>query len=405
MHLRSSLQKLRTCPEKREHADIFIYPWLHGEVIEASWYQVKLSGKQISYLMAPIHIWWDITQQCNFNCKHCYSDAKKNVQNELTTQEVFGIIEQLKEAQVGFVYILGGEPLIRPDFSQILERFHEKDIPLMLNTNGWFMDEQWANKIANSSVKHLRFSLDGSTPKTHDDLRGVKGSFERVIKGISICRKMNIPQISCSYTVTAKNIDEIRQTCELLVQMGVDAMQFGPLSSTGRATDHPELTLSSKDSNQLTDTIGELIQQYGHKIQIYSVDGTYDKPYTRMAKKGLIKPDFMGCQTGRTCCCIDWKGEVLPCILWRTPTAGSLRKSSFKEIWNDSPLFNFLRRYRGDEYQECKNCTYSDVCARECPLSTSQNTYTADARIARIAALQNIEIRPCVANCEICRSS
>jgi Fe-coproporphyrin III synthase len=361
---------------------------------------------KISYLAAPIYVWWDITQQCNFSCKHCYSNAKKTVKDELTTSEVFGIIKQLKEVQVGFVYILGGEPLIRPDFPLILDKFHEYGIPLMLNTNGWFMNEDWGRRIAESSVKHLRFSLDGSTAITHDDLRGVNGSYERVIEGIKICRKLNIPKISCSFTVTSKSIGEIRTTCELLVELGVDAVQFGPLAETGRAFAHPELTLSASDTHEVTRTIGECIKEYGRNIQIYSVDGTYDRPYTRLAKKGLIRPDFMGCQSGRTCCCIDWSGNVLPCIMWRNPIAGSLRKISFQEIWDKSPLFSYLRRNRGNEYPECKECTYSDVCARECPLSPSQNTHTTSKRIARLGVLKkNQHIRQCVASSEPCTIS
>ncbi len=363
-------------------------------------------ANQISHLAAPIHVWWDITQQCNFSCKHCYSNAQKTVKDELSTTEVFGIIDQLKEAQVGFVYILGGEPLIRPDFPHILERFRESGIPLMLNTNGWFINEEWGRRIANSSVKHLRFSLDGSTASTHDDLRGINGSFERVINGIKICRSLNIPKISCSYTVTSKSIGEIKSTCELLVELGVDAVQFGPLADTGRASDHSELTLSPSDTHDVTRIIGEGIQQYGQKIQIYSVDGTYDRPYTRLAKKGLIRPDFMGCQAGRTCCCIDWNGNVLPCIMWRNPTAGSLRETSFKEIWNNSRLFNHLRRNRGDEYPECKKCSYSGVCARECPLSPSQKTHSTSDRIARLDVMEKTpQIRPCVTGFELCKNS
>lgn len=324
----------------------------------------------------------------------------------MSTAEVFGIIEQLKESKIGFVYILRGEPLIRPDFPLILERFREKDIPLMLNTNGWFMTEDWGTRIANSSVKHLRFSLDGSTASTHDDLRGINGSFERVINGIKICRSLNIPKISCSYTVTSKSIGEIKPTCELLVELGVDAIQFGPLADTGRASDHPELTLSASDTHAVTKIIGECTRQYGQNIHIYSVDGTYDRPYTILAKRGLIRPDFMGCQAGRTCCCIDWKGDVLPCIMWRNPVAGSLRKTSFREIWDNSPLLNHLRRNRGTEYPECKNCNYSDVCARECPLSPSQNTYTTSDRIARLGVLEkSTRIRPCTAGFELCKNS
>src|SRR5512136_2615725 len=98
---------------------------MHEEVVQKSACQMRKSVHQISYLAAPIYVWWDITQQCNFSCKHCYSNAKKTVKDELSTAEVFGIIEQLKEAQIGFVYILGGEPLIRPDFPLILEKFQE----------------------------------------------------------------------------------------------------------------------------------------------------------------------------------------------------------------------------------------------------------------------------------------
>ena len=271
----------------------------------------------------------------------------------------------------------------------------------MLNTNGWFMNKEWAERIANSSVRHLRFSFDGATAKTHDELRGVEGSFERAVNGIRLCKSLNVPKISCSYTVTAKSIDDIPATCELLTSLGVDEIQFGPLSLTGRATDHPELTLSPADSNKLTNIIGECTRQYGGKIHIYSVDGTYDKPNTRLAKQGWIKPDFMGCQAGRTCCAINWKGEVLPCILWRTPTAGSLKESSFTEIWQTSPLFKHLRRNRGDEYAECKTCNYSDVCARECPLSPSQNTHTTNDRITQLATMQK-QLRPCITNSEPC---
>lgn len=361
-----------------------------------------MTTSQISYLSAPIHVWWDITQQCNFNCKHCYSNAKKTVEGELTTQEVFKIIEQLKEVQVGFVYVLGGEPLIRPDFSLILKKFAQENIPLMLNTNGWFMNSEWAQRIKNSSVKHLRFSLDGSKAQTHDDLRGIEGSFHRIINGIKTCREARIPKITCSYTVTAKNFTEIQDTCELVVSLGVDAIQFGPLSPTGRATDNPELTLTDSASRQLTNSVGECIKRYGDKIQIYSVDGTYDRPYTTLAKRGLIKPDFMGCQAARTCCCIDWQGEVLPCILWRSPTAGSLKTSSFKEIWSNSSLFTFLRRNRGIEFAECQMCDYSDVCARECPLSPSQKSHSADERISRLIDVKKLQIRPCAVPSEKC---
>lgn len=363
---------------------------------------------QISFLSAPLHIWWDITHRCNFNCKHCYSNSEVNTDGELTTREVFRIIDELKEMQVGYVYVLGGEPFIRTDFPAILEKFAENGISLMVNTNGWFINEEWVERLAKSTVKKLRFSLDGACPETHDNFRGMQGSYNRVINGIRLCRDSGIPDISCTYTLTKENYNEIMQTCELLVKLKVDSVQFGPISQTGRASEHPELILDPIDTRKIANILDECINKYGDRLFIYSVDGTYDRHFTRLAKKGLIKPDFMGCQAGRTCCCIDWKGDVIPCLLWRDPIAGSLRKQTFRDIWDNSPLFNDLRMPRGNRYPECTTCYYSDVCARECPLSPSQKDCNAQQRTEGIKKLQKRieDLRPCMItsqSAELCK--
>lgn len=360
----------------------------------------------ISCLSAPIHVWWDITRQCNFACKHCYARARPRADNELTTDEALDAINQLKAMQVGYVYVLGGEPLMRPDFATILDYFRQCDIPLMLNTNGWFVDEPWAQRLAQSSVRDVRFSLDGARPETHDGFRGKAGSFDRVVRGIRLCREAGVPRISCSFTMTKENVEGVAGTVELLVQLGADDVQFAPISDTGRASDHRELALDPEDTGEVAGVLARSIEKYGDRLNIYSVDGTYDRPCTRCVKKGLVKPMFMGCQAGRTCFCIDWEGKVIPCLLWRDPLAGSVREQSLSDIWADSPLFRHLRRHRGEDYPECADCFYSDVCARECPLSPSQDETPAERRRDRVRALAataRLDAAPCVvvsAGCE-----
>ncbi|BBB91311.1 MAG TPA: radical SAM protein [Methylomusa anaerophila] len=341
----------------------------------------------ISHLSSPIHIWWDITRQCNLRCLHCYSCASQRSETELTTEEVFGIIDQLKAMNIGYVYILGGEPLLRSDFDIILDYFSKAQIPLMLNTNGWFVDNHWAEKISESSVKQLRFSVDGCNAETHDALRQKKGSFERVVNAIKICRETSIPLISCSFTITKHNMHEIQPTVDLLAKLGVDQIQFGPISNTGRASEHPQLLLEANDTQGIANILSQCINDYGDKIFIYSVDGIYDKPCTQCVKEGMVKPMFMGCLAGRTCCCIDWEGKVIPCLLKREPVAGSLRETPFQDIWDHAPVFNYMRRHRGAEYPECNECIYGDVCARECPLAQSQKTYGYHERRERIQSL------------------
>ena len=128
--------------------------------------------------------------------------------------------------------------------------------------------------------------MDGSTASTHDDLRGVNGSFERVINGIKICRSLNIPKISCSYTVTSKSIGEIKDTCELLVELGVDAVQFGPLADTGRASDHSELTLSAQIHTKSPKLLENAYNNMGKKSKS-TVSTALTTPIYSVRKKGI----------------------------------------------------------------------------------------------------------------------
>lgn len=344
--------------------------------------------KTISYLSAPIHIWWDITNRCNFNCKHCYSRSNNTYTEELTTNEAFKLIDELKKMKVGYAYILGGEPFMRSDFNAILDRFSKHNLSVMVNTNGWFMNKDWAHRLTNSTVKHLRFSLDGSNAEIHDRFRGISGSFERVVEGITNCRTAGLHHISCSFTITKENISDIKSTARLLHKLGVNSVQFGPISSTGRACDYPDLFLDAYDTRRAANTITECIKLYGNEMNIYSVDGTLDKPCTQCVKKGYVKPDFMGCTAGRTCLAVDWEGKVIPCLLWRDQVAGDLRKNSLQEIWDNSKLFKSLRYHRGRDYPECRECPYGDICARECPLSPSQKSRDGDKRKRRIQSLE-----------------
>lgn len=362
--------------------------------------------RMISHLSAPVHVWWDVTRRCNFKCRHCYSQAGQVSVTELTTAEAKGVIDQLSTMRIGYVYMLGGEPLMRPDLPELLEHFAVRDLPVMLNTNGWFVDEVWAQRLAGGNVRHLRFSLDGARPDTHDRFRSAPGSFERVVAAIGFARRAGIPTISVSFTMTKENVHEVRAVVELLAGLDVDAVQFAPVADTGRAADQ-QFALDAQDTRRVGQVLESCVSEFSKAIHVYSVDGTYDKPCTRCVHAGTVMPAFMGCQAGRTCFCLDWDGNVIPCLLWRDHRAGSVREQSLSEIWDRSQLFQNLRRHRGADHPECRGCFYGDVCARECPLSPSQQSVGTAHRAKEIASLKTLPSppAPCVAAGHQCAPS
>ena len=64
---------------------------------------------------------WNITQRCNFKCKHCYSSAVLgSTDNELSTEEIYQIVDQFKKLKVPVILLSGGEPFMRDDLFEII---------------------------------------------------------------------------------------------------------------------------------------------------------------------------------------------------------------------------------------------------------------------------------------------
>src|SRR5919204_4765549 len=97
----------------------------------------------------PWYVSWNYTYACNFNCSHCYSRAE-SYPAELTTEEYGRIVDEYIAAKVFKVGLGGGEPLIRPDCIPIVTRMAAAGIDANITTNGWFVDDTVAGKLADA---------------------------------------------------------------------------------------------------------------------------------------------------------------------------------------------------------------------------------------------------------------
>jgi radical SAM protein with 4Fe4S-binding SPASM domain len=80
---------------------------------------------------------FNIESACNLACQHCYYSARyQPLPDELSTQEIFGVIDDLSKLQVPLVLVSGGEPLMKKDIFTILEYFNFKGIETAISTNG-----------------------------------------------------------------------------------------------------------------------------------------------------------------------------------------------------------------------------------------------------------------------------
>ncbi|MGD9143491.1 MAG: radical SAM protein, partial [Dehalococcoidia bacterium] len=145
-------------------------------------------------IQPPFMVSYSITTMCNLKCKHCYSSSlDKAAPDELSTQEAFGLMDDLSSWGIGLLIIDGGEPLCREDLLDIVRYASSKGIRTTIGSNGTLIDEAMAREMIDAGVMAIAISLDGMDAATHDSFRGVEGAFEQTLRGIEACRNAGLP--------------------------------------------------------------------------------------------------------------------------------------------------------------------------------------------------------------------
>src|SRR5512134_1995241 len=144
---------------------------------------------------------WNLIRRCNLRCKHCYSiSADTDFPGELSTAEVFAVMDDLKAFRVPVLILSGGEPLLRPDIFAISRRAKAMGFYVGLSSNGALVDEAVADRIAAIGYDYVGVSLDG-IGAVHDRFRRQEGAFDRSIHGMRLCRERGI-KVGLRFTVT-----------------------------------------------------------------------------------------------------------------------------------------------------------------------------------------------------------
>lgn len=196
----------------------------------------------------PSEIHWEITNACNRFCKTCIQQSGKPRINELDTQKVKEIL-RVFQSNVTKICFTGGEPFTRSDFVEILKTTFELGISTEVITNGDYLTQQIINSLSEYNIS-LGISLDGSTPKTNDEIRGV-GSFTKTVTSIKIAVANNIP-VHIYTTVMRSNVSELENIALMAKDLGCQGIHFSEVTLAGRAQSTSQVVpLGLKDHKEL----------------------------------------------------------------------------------------------------------------------------------------------------------
>lgn len=264
---------------------------------------------------APWSVILNYDNKCNLKCQHCFTKSSLGDFGKptLTIDDVKNLADQADELGVYEFDIQGGEPLMNKDLFKILEVIDTSRFYTYITTNGWFLDEQMAQKLADAGVDKVDISIDSFTPEEHDEFRGRKGVYERAMKAAEYVQKAGM-RAYFSITVGSYNAQskELEDFTKFAASKNIGIV-VNCASPSGAWKGNYDIMMNDKDSKK----IEELRKNNPEIIR---------DNWNILNTKELV----VGCPTVNFFY-INPYGDVLPCVYIHT-TMGNIKEKPLKEI-------------------------------------------------------------------------
>ncbi|NOQ21273.1 MAG: radical SAM protein [Candidatus Aegiribacteria sp.] len=323
----------------------------HGEA-----YRSLYDPDQTSWLsMSPLTLELDLTNRCNLKCLHCCRDSSpsENVAEEMTSRELFNLLDQAADIGVDAVSFLGGEPTLHPHLFHLAYLVRKRGIDnLMLATNAFEIPEEWLDPLS-VLFTSIQVSLHGASAETHEAIVDRKGAFEHVVTNVRRLTSHGA-NISLACTVLESQPKELQGMLDLARDLGVTEIRLIPLADVGRGHCLPQLQWD--DYQQ----VGEFIAN-ARKDETGPWVGSGGFPTGEHATETAL---YYGCAAGLSKLHLNAGGIATGCSLLESHGLDG-RNMPLLDIWHSDQMRSMRNRVNCD-------CVYVSRCAGGC-LSVPNN--------------------------------
>lgn len=327
------------------------------------------------------------TNRCNSRCLMCGTwasrrregityDPDKERERELSDEILLKVVDDAVKLGVKeFILTGGGEPLVRKDtILKLMKEIKKSGACGRLNTNGTLFLPRDISKIVAMGWDTIVFSMDGPDAETHDFIRNVDGTFEKVRNVIielkNQKKKLGVdkPRISFNTVLMSKNFEKIPKLVEFASEMSCENITFIPLIAFDKSLEKYKLSLTQRlklkkmifeikkiseelkvhtnihefEEKSIVDTskMDEVIESEIESLPSGFSSVPCYEPFLHL----LITPD------GMTTCC---------CMLAGKGIKGDFLAKGLRDIWF-SEWFNNLREQflRKELPEECGTCVF-----------------------------------------------
>ena len=327
---------------------------------------------------------WHITDACDQRCKHCYIFSENNCKaldsmNWEQIQDTFyNCLDFCKVYdRLPYFYITGGDPILHPDFWELLKLLKQHEIKFTILGNPFHLNDEVCRELKQLGCEKYQLSLDGMR-ETHDWFRK-PGSFDITLEKLECIKRAGIRAVVMT-TVSGTNIDEMPDIIDTVANKA-DVYAFARYCPTSEEKDTNIEPLRYRELLQLCDKKFKEYEAQGcttyfnkkdHLWTLYEYEtGEFKIPEN--ADKDMI---YGGCNCGNCHLTILPNGDIFACRRVQNSKVGNVFDDRIADVWVCE-----MEQYRDyAKFEKCSKCELKAWC-RGCPAVASGkdgNFYAAD---------------------------
>jgi radical SAM protein with 4Fe4S-binding SPASM domain len=317
----------------------------------------------------PSEVIWNITNRCNLLCDHCYMAADGHtLPDQLSDEETMDIIRQFGEAGTPLMFLSGGEPMMRPNFWEMLAEAKRRDIRVIVSSNATFIDRDAAKRLRDLGVGAIATSLYGPA-EYHDSLVRVPGTRDKVVGAIRILREEGVP-VAVKSAVSKGTWPYVYDIIQEAKDLDCALIYLCDLITSGRSEEGEDDRITAAQWRELADFIIDDVvaaHESGEKGLEYDIGAMPSfVPYVaeRLAERGYDISKSMdrlkmvtACPVGKGHMNINSEGGIMPCQFAQDWTIGNVRDLPVQVAVE---ALHQLRQH--DIGGKCGECGYLSIC-------------------------------------------
>ncbi|WP_157237908.1 radical SAM protein [Desulfobacter curvatus] len=320
----------------------------------------------------------DLTARCNNDCVHCYINRpahdRQALEKELTLDEIKAITAQAVDLGVLWILLSGGEPLLRPDFSEIYTHVKTRGVFVSVFTNASLVTDEHIRLFKKYPPREIEVSVYGTTPEIHKSVVR-KNTFESTMTGINRLLSAGLP-VTLKSTIMQANFSDFDDIANFCRSKTSRLFRFDPCLQL-RADRDPHRNKSILSQRLTPEQIAALDKKDPQRYKALeqgckNLDNSIEQDADTLFK----------CQAGINTCAIGWDGkyQLCPSLVNRNCTL-DLKTHTLAQAWNHfSPEILKRTSVRSHYTETCGTCTLHDICAW-CPAHADLETGQLDGCI------------------------